>query len=180
MVTDHEPWIEDLATWIPNVIAEGIPLLAICFGHQLLAYATGGDAGNHPRGREVGTVEIHLNEAGIADPLLGILPPHFLGHVIHKQSALRLPPGAVLLAGNDFEPHHAFRIGQHAWGVQFHPEFDAAIMRSCVTRLSQELETAELDTSSILAGIQETPEASLILSRFAGIARELSFKRGEE
>ncbi len=51
MVTDHEPWSERTAAWIPAVMAAGTPLLGICYGHQLIAYALGGDVGPNPRPR---------------------------------------------------------------------------------------------------------------------------------
>lgn len=53
-------------------------------------------------------------------PLLGALPDTFDAQATHWQSVRQLTPGAVLLAGNAFEPHHAFRVGPSAWGVQFH------------------------------------------------------------
>src|SRR5690606_3562878 len=66
------------------------------------------------------------------DPLLNILPERFKAQVTHAQSVKRLPPDATLLAGNDLEPHHAFRIGERTWGVQFHPEFSAEVMRAYI------------------------------------------------
>jgi GMP synthase (glutamine-hydrolysing) len=170
MVTDHEPWSEGLAGWLPGIIEQGTPFLGLCYGHQLLAYALGGKVGDHPRGREIGTVRIQTEDEGAGDELIRILPRVFVGHVTHTQTVLSLPSGAVLLARNAFEPHHAFRMGDRAWGVQFHPEFDAAIMRSYIDEQVQELEAEELDISSVRSGVVETPHAAKILKRFASIA----------
>jgi GMP synthase (glutamine-hydrolysing) len=174
MVTDGEPWCEKLIEWIPSIVKERIPFLGLCFGHQLLAQAMGGTVGNHPGGKEIGTVSIKVFQAGAEDPLLGALPPEFFGHVTHSQTVLRLPDNAVLLAGNAFEPHHAFRVGECAWGLQFHPEFDTDIMRSYVAAQVEELEKEGLNVPAIFAGIHETPEANSILRRFGDIVRHHS------
>lgn len=169
MVTDREPWSEELAGWIPGIIERGTPFLGLCYGHQLLAYAMGGEVGNHPGGREIGTVRIQIDDKGEGDELISILSREFLGHVTHTQTVLQLPPGAEILASNAFEPHHAMRVGECAWSVQFHPEFDAAIMRSYVDEQSQELKAEGLDISSLRSGIVETPRAARVLQRFVSI-----------
>ncbi|NIQ10109.1 MAG: glutamine amidotransferase, partial [Gammaproteobacteria bacterium] len=74
---------------------------------------------------EVGTVEVRLRPEAQDDRLFQTLPARFPVHATHSQSVLALPPGAVHLAENDFDPHHAMRIGSCAWGVQFHPEYSA-------------------------------------------------------
>ena len=101
MVTDHEPWSERTAEWIPAVMEAGTPLLGICYGHQLIAYALGGEVGPNPRGRESGTVEIMLRDEARPDPLFAGLPATFRAHASHAQSVLRLPPGATWLG---FQP----------------------------------------------------------------------------
>jgi len=95
-----------------------------------------------------------------------------LAHVVHAQTVLELPPGAICLAYNDFEPHHAFRLGRQAWGVQFHPEYDARIMQSYIRALADELVAAERDVEGLLETVQETPTARMILQRFADCVGE--------
>ena len=58
MVTDRQPWSEFTADWLRAIPADSVPVLGICYGHQLLAHAWGGTVGYHPRGEEVGTVAI--------------------------------------------------------------------------------------------------------------------------
>lgn len=132
MVTDQEPWSEALARWLVHMAHGNVPILGVCYGHQLLAHALGGSVHWHPQGREIGTVEIVLETEAHNDPLLSILPEHFKAQVTHAQSVNTLPPGATLLARNDFEPHHAFRLGKATWGVQFHPEFSTEVMRAYI------------------------------------------------
>ncbi len=57
-----------------------------------------------------------------ADELVGGLPAPFPGPSMHRDAVTELPPGAVLLGETDLYPHQVFRIGEAAWGVQFHPE----------------------------------------------------------
>lgn len=171
MVTDRLPWSLRVQRWIPQLLAADVPLLGICYGHQLLAQATGGRVGYHPAGREIGTVPVHLQPDRPADPLFDGVPPTVLAHVVHAQSVLQLPLGAVWLAWNEFEPHHAYRLGEHAWGVQFHPEYDSRIMKSYIRLLAEELSSAHRDVQEVLDSVQETPVARGILQRFAEYVR---------
>lgn len=171
MITDNPPWTSETAEWIPLLLEKEIPFLGICYGHQLLAQAMGGEAGFHPGGKEIGTVEIELLPESAADPLFSSLPSPLAVQAAHAQTVLALPPGAVRLAGNGFEPHHAFRLGPCAWGLQFHPEFNRSIVRSYVLNQAKELEAAGRDLSAILGALKETPFAALILRRFAALAR---------
>jgi GMP synthase (glutamine-hydrolysing) len=146
------------------------PVLGICYGHQLLAHALGGEVTHHPGGVEIGTVAVSLNETAAADPLLGGLPASFPAQAVHWQSVRRLPPGAVLLAGSAHEAHHAFRIGERAWGVQFHPEFSHGALGAYLDGLGELLATEGLDAPAIAARLQATPEAASVLPRFAQLA----------
>lgn len=170
MVTDNLPWSLAIEAWIPELVQSGIPLLGICYGHQLLGRAMGGRVDYHPGGREVGTVAVRLCAEGGHDPLFAALPRNFKVHATHGQSVLTLPPGAVLLAENDYEPHHAFRLGRCAWGVQFHPEYDSRVMRDYVTAQADGLLQAGQDVTLLQQNVQETPEANSILAAFAQLA----------
>lgn len=167
MVTDREEWSERLCPWILRVVANSIPFLGICYGHQLLAKAFGGEVGNHPAGPEIGTVPIFLSGEACNDPLFGGLPASFPAHVTHTQSVLRLPAGARVLAVSDFEPYQAVAFGASAWGIQFHPEFDARAMRFYVEAQAGKLQSLGRDPAAIRDRVVETPVASGILVRFA-------------
>ncbi|CAN7380515.1 glutamine amidotransferase [Variovorax sp. LjRoot84] len=172
MVSHREPWSEATGAWMAQLVAHGTPVLGICFGHQLLAHALGGEAGNHPGGLEIGTVEIALADAAKDDPLLQGLPARFDAQEVHWQRALRLPEGAVLLAGNAFEPHQAFRVRLRAWGVQFHPEFDAEVMRGYIDCMAGELQANGIDPAALRERVAGTATAAQLLGRFAHIAEE--------
>lgn len=170
MVTDRAAWSEATGRWLARLAAQDTPVLGICFGHQLLADALGGEAADHPGGMEIGTVEIELTPEAAYDPLLSGLPARFEAQAVHSQRALRLPAGAVRLAGNAFEPNQAFRLGRCAWGVQFHPEFDAPVMRDYLDRMAGHLRGQGRDPDALRARIADTPAAARLLERFARIA----------
>ncbi|QGY39861.1 glutamine amidotransferase [Pseudodesulfovibrio cashew] len=167
MVTDEAlPWIETTAAWLRDAVRDGLPVFGICFGHQLLARALGGEAGFHPSGPEIGTMDIRCSPEATDDPLFTDLPGTFPGHTTHYQCALRLPPGSTLLAASDHEPHQAFRTGKHAWGVQFHPEFGAEAMRTYITRQADAIEERGGQTTTLLSEVKETPESTSLMRRF--------------
>ena len=171
MVTDDLPWSIRLEEWIPSILSAKVPFLGVCYGHQLFARSRGGEIGFHPGGKEIGTVEIHLKPEYINDALFRSLPQRFHVHVTHSQTVLRLPAGAVRLAGNAHEPNHAFRLGDHAWGVQFHPEYDAGIMQSYIREQAEELESKGQNVSELLHTVRETPHSARILRNFADIVQ---------
>ena len=167
MVTDRAPWSEATATWLAQAVAQQVPVLGICYGHQLLAHALGGEVGNHPQGLEMGTTQVHTCATAKTDELMAHLPTVFAAQVAHRQSVRCLPPGAVLLAGNDFEAHHAFRVGPSAWGVQFHPEFGPEASQGYVQHLQADLTAQGVDPEALGAQVSASPEAASLLARFA-------------
>jgi GMP synthase (glutamine-hydrolysing) len=170
MVTQDLDWSLELEAWIPHLIQKNIPLLGICYGHQLIARAMGGVVDYHPRGIEIGTTEVACDGAGKDDLLFGNLPEKFKVHAFHSQTVIRLPDSAVVIAKNEFEPHHAFRIGQWAWGVQFHPEADISILTAYIENLTQAVIDSGQDPSFLLAQAKETPVAFGLLRRFGALA----------
>ncbi|MEZ5645365.1 MAG: glutamine amidotransferase [Burkholderiaceae bacterium] len=170
MVSDREPWSEALLPWLQSAVRQDLPLLGICYGHQLLAHALGGEVGHHPAGVEIGTVVVNGLAAATTDPLLGTLPASFDAQAVHWQSVRRLPPGAIALARNAHDAHHAFRVGRHTWGVQFHPEFSDEAMRSYLERMENRLKDEGLDAAAISTAVRVTPEAASLLPHFARLA----------
>jgi GMP synthase (glutamine-hydrolysing) len=172
MVTDQVTWIQALASWIPQVLEDNVPLLGICFGHQLLAQAMGGRSDYNPKGREIGTVAITLTPEGKQDRLLGSLPEVFNAHTTHAQTVIKLPDNALRLAENLFEANHAFRLGDSAWGLQFHPEFSEAVMRAYVSEQTVSLLGEGHDVEALQATICNTDAANALLKRFFTIVQE--------
>lgn len=167
MVTDRHPWSERTAEWLRDAVTANVPVLGICYGHQLLAHAFGGRVDDNPSGRNIGTIDVALNDAGARDRLLGALGPVLHVPVSHKQSVLELPREATLLATAARDPNHAFAIGERAWGVQFHPEFDADIVRGYVAARRDAINAEGLDAAAIEAAARDTDHGPRVLRRFA-------------
>ncbi len=166
MVTAREPWSLHVETWITRLSDQQIPILGICYGHQLLAQALGGKVDFHPLGREIGTVPIELTEHSRSDPLFSQSPSQFYANVTHAQSVVELPPNSVLLGKNDYEPIQAFRYQENVWGVQFHPEFTSDIMRFYLFERFDSLEEQGLDIKVLFDNIQTTPDSRAVLDNF--------------
>lgn len=168
MVSERAAWSQRLVPWLQLLHRAGKPMLGICFGHQLLAHALGGRVDYHPQGIEIGSHTIELNEQAQSDPLFKSLPASFPAQLVHRQSALALPPQAVVLASSAHEAHQAFRL-QNTWGVQFHPEFSSAAMAAYVHCMQQDLQADNIDCQRLLEKIEETPASASLLARFAAL-----------
>jgi GMP synthase (glutamine-hydrolysing) len=171
MVSEREAWSETTAAWLADVVAAATPLLGICYGHQLLAHGLGGRVVKNPRGREIGSVDVALAPEAADDDLLGGGPAVFRAQTSHVESVLELPPGATLLATTSLDPNHAFRVGLSAWGVQFHPEFDADITRGYLRARRTVVASEGLDVDRLIAGVGPAPHATAVLRRFTRLLR---------
>lgn len=167
MVGDDLDWIEPCVDWLRQMLALERPLLGICFGHQLLAHALGGEVRDNPKGIEVGTVQTRLTPAAATDPLFRDLPVIFPVQASHRQSVIQLPPGAQRLASSDKDSNHAFRYGNNAWGIQFHPEFDREITRAYIDYYRPDLEKSDVPVDRMIQDTSETELPSALLERFA-------------
>lgn len=169
MVSHRERWSEDTAEWLSRAVPAGVPVLGVCYGHQLLAHALGGAVGPNPHGRQIGTQTVELTPAAANDPLLCRLPQSVKVHTTHVENVHRLPAGAVRLATSPRDENHAFRFGDRAWGLQFHPEFGAEVMRGYIRTRSVLIREEGLNPDELLAGVVETPLAHSLLARFAAL-----------
>src|SRR5476651_767032 len=98
MVTEHLDWSEYAADWVRQAMLLELPLFGACYGHQLMAYALGGEVDYLSTGIEVGTIEVELTASGQQDPLASQLPPRFGANLIHLQSVITPPACATVLA----------------------------------------------------------------------------------
>jgi len=113
------PWLEREYELVRGWLERGTPLLGVCLGSQTLAHAAGGRVAR-ASAPLAGFYETELTAAGEADPVLGVLPSRF-DALNANGHAFEVPPGAVELARTG-ERSQGFRVGDRAWGVQFHPE----------------------------------------------------------
>ena len=136
----------------------------------MLAYALGGEVGDNPNGREFGTVDIHLHTNG--DLLFAGFNSPIQAHVSHTQSVLTLPEGAQALASSVMEPHAAVAFAPQVWGMQFHPEFDADIVRIYIRAYADVLRSEGQDPEQCLATCQDTPVGTMLLEQFARLVQQ--------
>lgn len=143
-------------------------MLGICFGHQLLGQALGGEVTKNPAGREIGTVDLDL----VADDLLfGCAAAPYRVNATHVDTVSRLPPGARVLARTRLERHAAVRFTETTWGVQFHPEIDAEIMRAFLEERRALIDAEGLDSEALLQGVDDAPAGASMLAQFVQMFR---------
>jgi GMP synthase (glutamine-hydrolysing) len=166
LVTDRLGWSERTRAWLPAIVERETPLLAICYGHQLLADALGGEVGRNRYGREIGQIDVQLTDEGADDPLLGGLSGTLRVSSSHRQSVRRLPPSARRLGFNEADENQAYAVGRRAWGVQFHPEWDHGVIRAYLEDRVDTLREEGLDPDELLARVAPSPHGATVLRRF--------------
>lgn len=152
---------DDVAEWLPAVrtllrtaVDDGVPTLGICLGAQMLAAATGGYVERGSEGPELGLGRVHVTHS---DDLLevGTIP------VVqwHFDAVTALPPGAVPLASSDRYAVQGFRVGDVAWGLQFHVEATTSMVaewaRNDATALAEEGRTPDDVVAEVAAAESE-------------------------
>ena len=167
MVTARESWSERTAGWIRDAMDAELPLFGVCYGHQLMAHALGGRVDYLPGGREIGTQTIELSALAARDPMAGTLPTRFRAHTTHEQSVIEPPQGATVLARSARDPHQLLRYGPHALSAQFHPEFNAEVMRAYIRRKHGDLRREGADPQAIFGAVAATPIARRLLRHFS-------------
>lgn len=169
MVSDRHAWSEQTAQWLADAVRADVPVLGVCYGHQLLAHALGGRVEYNPRGREIGTVTIDCTAHAADDALFGAAGA-FVAHATHLQTVVEAPAAAVVLARSSHDEHQAIRYARRAWGLQFHPEFTVAAMRGYLRLRADALRNEGLDAQALSAGVRPSPRARALLRRFLRVA----------
>jgi GMP synthase-like glutamine amidotransferase len=158
---------------LDHALRAGIPTLGICLGAQLLAVAAGGSVSRNRYGPEIGWAPIHLAPPCQDDRLFADLPATLT--VLHWHGeTLDLPPGSQLLMSSDAYPNQAFRIGDVAWGVQFHLEVTTDAVEGFLQAFPAEADGASGGAAAIakatpVAVASLAPAKELVCTRFAGL-----------
>ncbi|WP_345460650.1 type 1 glutamine amidotransferase [Nocardioides marinquilinus] len=148
---DDVPWLAPTRALVVDAAERGVPVLGVCLGHQLAALALGGTVGRNPRGQQVGLRDVGRTEAAATDPLLAEVtgPAVFW----NQDVVLEPPPGAVELARAATGELQAARWADRVWGLQWHPEADAAILDDWARKDAERHLERGLDQAEVLAAV---------------------------
>jgi GMP synthase-like glutamine amidotransferase len=129
-VYDDAPWIRRLEEFLRQAMAERVPIVGICFGHQVLASALGARVEKAAAGWGVGP---HVYEVVERPEWMAGKADHFTLNAMHQDQVLSLPAGARVIARSAFCPYAVLAYDDRAMSIQAHPEFDNAYERALVT-----------------------------------------------
>lgn len=168
----RDAWSEDpvngaLCGVVERCRSQRVPLLGVCYGHQILGRALGGVVARHPAGWELGNVRIDLTPAGRASALFADLPSHFSALQSHADAVLELPPGCELLAKGNHTEVQSFSYDNRLLGVQFHPETTPDILRYLWhPRRDKWRGKIGFDLDARLESLQPEPTAAKVIANF--------------
>jgi GMP synthase-like glutamine amidotransferase len=162
---DDHRWLSGQKALLSDLLEGGMPLLGVCLGAQLLGEAAGSPAGRLAE-PEIGWYDVEVTGDGATDPLFGPLAPRFDGFVWHSYG-LPSPPGAAVLA-RSAACIQGFRLGDRAWGIQFHAEVTGEDMESWIANYGLDGEGRPGYTAQDLRS-----DAADRLEAWNGLGREL-------
>lgn len=167
--TSADPWLETALDSLRLVHSSRVPAFASCWGFQGMAAAMGGEVVRDRSRAEVGTYEVELTPAGKTDPVFAYLGGRFRAQLGHEDLVETLPPGTTLLASSARVAHQAYRFEDAPiYCTQFHPELDAAGLRSRLQGYPRYVEEVAGSTmEEVLARFEDAPEAEQLVRRFA-------------
>ncbi len=151
---DDHAWIEPERRLLAGLLERGVPLLGVCLGAQLLVQAAGGEP-RRAAEPEIGWHPVEVTEAGRDDPLLGPLAPSFEAFQWHSYECVP-PPGATILATSPVSAQ-AFRVGELAWGIQFHAEVTAGDVAHWIDDYRSDPDAVRLGVDPARLHAQTTP-----------------------
>ncbi|WP_394210259.1 GMP synthase [Enterovibrio calviensis] len=122
-VYDDLPWIKTFEAFVRTLFTQGKPTVGICFGHQMMARALGGEVARSERGWGVGIATSQLNTK---QDWIDSDGNDFSLVVSHQDQVVTLPDKGKNLAGSEFCPIGMFTVDNHFLAIQGHPEFSRA------------------------------------------------------
>jgi GMP synthase-like glutamine amidotransferase len=138
---DRLPWVGQLLAFIRALHAAHQPLIGLCFGHQAVARALGGQVARNVAGWGLGTAPTHWPSARA-----WMQPARSTTTLMaaHNEQVTRMPEGAECLGGSDFCPIGSMQIGQRIWTTQYHPEMPKVFMQALLEHLTDKLDAPTL------------------------------------
>jgi GMP synthase-like glutamine amidotransferase len=151
-VFEEEDWIRNFQQFIVALHADRRKTVGICFGHQMIAQALGGEVRRSERGWGIGVQEIAITtaEPWMQPPLTGVRMLF-----THQDQVETLPPDARLIGGTAHCPHAMFAVGDHILAMQSHPEYSRRYLRALIE--SREAIIDPLTFKTGLASLEQPP-----------------------
>src|SRR5215208_4192323 len=172
-----EPSLAPQVALLRDATSQGVPVLGVCLGAQMLAHAHGGEVRRLPR-RHLAWRELQRLPAAEGDPVLGALPPG--AAAVHwNEDGFSLPPGALELLRSPAGSGEGFRVGGRSWGVQFHPELDEDTLERWYERWDYALGEAGVGEEEARAAdrVRLPRQRALSDAIFGGFARVVAAAR---
>lgn len=153
---DDLPWIKPLEQFIASAYEANVPVVGICFGHQIIAQALGGKVVKFDGGWSVGRVEYQLDGMGENVPL----------YAWHQDQVIALPEDAQVAGSTDFCRYAALSYGNKAWSIQPHPEFTRGYMAELLEARKSVLPST-IASQAATSLTQGTTSSALIAEKIA-------------
>jgi len=147
---------------------EAVPVFASCFGFQTLVTALEGTVILDKKNMEMGVYKIYLTEEAKKDLLFCDTPEVFWAVSGHKERAISLPEGAIMLAYSELCPYHAIKMeGKPFYAFQFHPEVNTDDLVMRITRYKERYLDGDEELNKILdKANKKTPDSNLLIKKF--------------
>lgn len=166
-VYDGLPWMEETSRFLRTIVDAAVPLVGVCFGHQLLAQALGGEVTRSERGWGVGVHHYDVIEPLPSWPEGSAQPTSLSLIASHQDQVTRVPEMATVLASSHHCPVAAYSVGERVLAVQAHPEFTPDLSRDLVSARRDVIGPERADAA--ILSLDQSIDNDLVANWFAAI-----------